>query len=405
MAELPADDDEMIQKLPNDIILDLITRLRLPLRHVARYAILNKYFNNYIARDHALLSLSSRSSINPIIFHQSSRYRFTIINSPLRKSVTLPNEVTIVDSCNGVLFLYCTWSKKYYLFNPLTGGTLSFDGYDQIHSSQWGSLALVVDIPAKPSSSSFDFKLVELRTEQRFTAGRTRLRFGVFVPSRGKSKLAKKYSYLDYGGSFITSYRPVYAHGCLHWIEVDATAIAVFDVESERPRIMDGPLVDLDARFRHDTYGPGPDYTRTTWFGLAQGSLQFIRAMRDEVIVHGHDHDTREWRVAHRIWIRDYMSGTRVHSRIPVFFSGESVFFHLQKMRSGKGSSTEEIHVHDLLIGGWSKSGQVEHSHGRHYMEFAPTTARVSDVYMSSKMSAGLRSALVGLQRLLLDPA
>lgn len=241
----------MAAELPHDMILHII--MQLPLKYAIRSCILNKRIYNVIStpkfvRDHhALLSSSSPSSSNPIIFHNSFIFhkpsaKFTTINSPVRKSITLADQdMLLLDSCNGILLLYGRQSALYCVFNPFTGGVM-FLNYDIKRPHRWG---LAVEIPcnnnapATSSNSAFDFKLVELQTKKLGARGHTRLRFLVLVPSRDRGLVKKEFN-LDYEGSFTPligpGRRPVYGHGSLHWLGVGATAIAAFDVESGRAR-------------------------------------------------------------------------------------------------------------------------------------------------------------------------
>lgn len=377
-------------ELPHDIILEIMKRL--PLKHAVGCCILNKYLYNHIstpqfARDHALLSSSPIS--DPIIFHCSANHtKFTVINSPVPKPITLPNEVMILDSCNGVLLLQCGWSANYYVFNPFTGGVM-FLNYD-IKSRN--CVGLAVDIPANPSSSSsYDFKLVAVDTRTT-SFGQTRLRFRVFVPSRRGELVMKNSVDLYHGGSFTPSTeRPVYAHGCLHWVGNDGVAIAAFDVASGRARIMGGPLTkaEEDCDYFH------------SWFGLAQYSLQFVHTTREEVIVYSHNYVTQEWRVVCKIPNASFPTSDGVRmfcDAKPVFFDGGNVFFHIRREEKG------EIYVHDLSVGKWKKRGEVGEESYQNYIEFVPTTARVSDVCMSAKRRSTQKGlCLLGLQQLLMD--
>lgn len=134
---------------------------------------------------------------------------------------------------------------------------------------------------------------------------------------------SKDYYCLDHQGSFahVTGrIRAVYGHGCLHWLGAGATAVAAFDVESGRARVMRGPVMD-----------PVECLRQRIWFGFARGALQFV--IRHTMTVHSHDYGTEEWRVAHEIKIHDYLSELGMR---PVFFDGEkNVFIHVEGIFEG----------------------------------------------------------------------
>ncbi|KAI3459938.1 hypothetical protein Pfo_016601 [Paulownia fortunei] len=257
----------------------------------------------------------------------------------------------------------------------------TIDGHDDI--------GLAVDFEA--AAGSYHFKLVMVDIEPGLIY-QSVLRFSVIVPPSRSVKSRVDFVCESFTRMENQNIKPVYAHGCLHWLGQDGTKIVAFNVEKEQARIINGPVE------KNNGYGFQSGVYK--WFGFSQGSLQFVYTLPDKIIIHVHNHLKNEWQVRHKIANicnprnNDYKNG------IPLFFDGERLFLQLRKR--GKDG---EIYMHEILSGKWEKKGVVRgwSDSNQLFIPFFPTLAKVSDQHLHNS-KRWLYLSFRGLQQLLRHP-
>ncbi|KAL8030416.1 hypothetical protein ABFX02_14G284900 [Erythranthe guttata] len=356
-------------KLSDDLILRIISRL--PLKSAVRCKLLSKNYNVIIStakfgRLHAL-----RSS-NPTVFHcpavnSRSFTRIDPLSGSDPISTALPIGISILASCNGVLLARIDCYNEYHVLNPITGGATVID--HRIGRSQ--DIALAVDLVNPISlSSKFQFKLVTFDVNPNPTRYWSTLRFAVVVhsgapiPAGYPATVVKPevvFKCKNFARMADRSIRPVYAHGCVHWLGDDAESIVSFNVVKEKPRITDGPLKNGSLNKDAAAGGGGGK-----WFGVAQGSLQFVHGSPEVIVVYKHDYANDRWRVSHKIGNIYNPRAVINNHGTPVLFDGQRLFVRLGK----------RIYVH--CSGKWEKKGKVGCG-DEVFFEFIPTLASVSN--------------------------
>ncbi|KAK4387824.1 hypothetical protein Sango_2389000 [Sesamum angolense] len=352
--------------LPDDLVLEIIARL--PPKYALQCSSLNKSFFraiscSYFARRNVVLS-SSRSSNSSILIRCSYRspkiYTRLSLENPSGRlpvaSTTLINQVSVLDSCYGVLLLRVKSSQLHHVFNPVTGGIMPVE-HLKVHSDP--GVSLVVDFLP---DSSYDLKLATFYSYPTWESPlETHLTFDILVPHQDFTEIKSQVSLSCEGLTLMRDahIKPVYAYGSVHWLADDATKIIALNVEKEQARIIDGPV--------KRNYGRGFGPHGHNWFGLAEGSLSYVYTLREQILVLAHDSSTDEWRVRYRIddIIKNYGIG------MPLFFDGRRAFVRV-------GQRGDEVYEFDMgnkwTKWEWWSSGRIRFSisfHSfRHWQRF-----------------------------------
>ncbi|KAL0368763.1 UNVERIFIED_CONTAM: hypothetical protein Scaly_1095200 [Sesamum calycinum] len=361
--------------LPDDLVLEIIARL--PPKYALQCSSLNKSFFRaiscpYFARRNAVLS-SSRSSNSSILIRCSYRspkiYTRLSLENPSGRppvaSTTLIDQVSVLDSCYGVLLLRVNSSQLHHVFNPVTGGIMPVE-HLKVHSDP--GVSLVVDFLP---DSSFDLKLATFNYSYPTweSPQRTHLTFEILVPHQDFTEIKSQVGLSCEGLTLMRDahIKPVYAYGSVHWLADDATKIIALNVEKEQARIIHGPV--------KRNYGRGFGPHGHKWFGLAEGSLSYVYTLREQILVLAHDSSTDEWRVRYRI--DDIIQNDGIG--MPLFFDGRRAFVRV-------GERGDEVYEVDMG-NKWTKRGVVEQWSDtfQHFFSFFPTLAKVSDDYLHNR--------------------
>ncbi|CAI9775478.1 unnamed protein product [Fraxinus pennsylvanica] len=380
--------------LNDDTVLEVISCFR-P-RDAVRCKSLNKNFNAYISNQrfahehfvkssHKVCNLIHFSNTSPNVFYQlrlDPPYPFDM----LEIYEILPIQVPILASCGGLLLLHVLSYKNYCVFNPITG---EFQLVSKGNHDGWiaGPVGLAVD----SSTDSFTIRLIAVHVKEDQSQVNQVCKFTTFTV--GSNKWEEIHiEFVCKSSKLSRNTQPVYFHGSLHWLREDGDILA-FDIRKCQARIIQGPGNKTSImQFGYDI-----------WFGGVQGSLAFVSAFQEEIVISVYHYENKEWQIRHII---ENISNTRnnnYRNGIPMFFDGKRLSFLLRK-RGEDG----EIYMHNISTKSWRKIGLVPETADciQNFIPFAPTMAKVAGVYLHDQMTqlslaSEIKESLNGLYELM----
>lgn len=363
----------------DDIILEIIARL--PMRYAVQCSILNRNFRKLISGSSFRRLMAAVSP--PSIFCCSTfcPFTFTKLGRPPKQQV-LDRSVSIKASCNGLLLLEI--KRSHYVFNPLTRAIMKLHA---VFFFGVRHVTLAVDWGYS------HFKLVTMDALHR-----ENLTFRVYAPISDRRlirestvRFARDPSFNSRFGGEVEDGKmtmPVYAEGCVYWLADDGTATALFDVEKEKVRMIEGPL-NLNQG----------DWVSHKWFGFCEGSINVVYAFSRNIMIWELDERKGEWRVKHRIGnISNHRNNDDGNGK-PVFYDGRRLYFHTRI--SGRDGNVDVYDVerkrwakNHWVVAGWKDRSQL-------FFSYFPTTAGVSGLDIHSiKGRPSFKRTLRGLRRL-----
>ncbi|KAK4735045.1 hypothetical protein R3W88_009306 [Solanum pinnatisectum] len=281
-------------ELQDDILLGKVIP-SLPLKFVVQCKLLSKYLKRMIShpdfartlyRSHKETSTQLIYSINGI----ANRTFYKISVNPtitLTQSVlTLPYEVEIFASCNGLILFRFEQFSRYCVFNPVTGDHQLIPYPES--ANMFESKGLAVDYPVSDQykvvttsklveNSNLFYKFHVLSSEQPGLWREIQLRTNTFIS-------------LSYGSP------SVYWRDSLYWLRHDGSVLA-FDTKREEAILIDRPeFIDhFDQSYGKILTG------RNIWLGMALGSLTLVCIFRKYIVISTYDSSSSRWRVSHTV--------------------------------------------------------------------------------------------------------
>ncbi|KAL2471824.1 putative F-box/kelch-repeat protein [Abeliophyllum distichum] len=380
--------------LNDDLILAVISCF--PPTDAVRCKSLNKNFNAYISNQrfahehfvkssHKVFNLIHFSDTSPNIFYQLQLDPPYPLDIPEIYEI-LSIQVPVLASCGGLLLLHILSYNTYCVFNPITG---EFQLVSEGNHDGWtaGPVGLAVD----SSTDSFTIRLIAVHVKQDQNQVDQVCKFTAFTVGSNMWEETHK-EFVCKSSQFSRNTQPAYLHGSLHWVREDGDILA-FDIEKCQARIIHGPGNRTSImQFGYDI-----------WFGGVQGSLAFVSAFQDEIVISVYHHENNEWHVGNIIGNISNTGNNDYRNGIPMLFDGKRLFFLLRK-RGEDG----EIYMHNVSTKSWRKIGMVSATTDciQHFIPFVPTLAKVSGAYLHDQMtqvglSSELRGSLEGLYELM----
>ncbi|XP_049359333.1 putative F-box/kelch-repeat protein At1g20790 [Solanum verrucosum] len=262
---------------------------RMPLKEVVQYKLLSKEVRDMISHDAEFAQIlfkrhkdTSTQLIYTVYDGWSVRNSFYKISLNLiTQSVsTLPEEIEILASCNGLILIDFERVRRYCVFNPMTGEH-QLIAYPNASPNNIESIGLAVEYPKADhyklvtinkleENPNLFYKFHLLSSEQPGLWREIQLRTNSFVS-------------LCVGGSH------VYWGDSLYWLRKDGSVLA-FDTKREEATLIDRPeFLDRD-------YGKifsGQDI----WIGRAKGLLTLVCIFRMHIVIATFDSANRCWMV------------------------------------------------------------------------------------------------------------
>ncbi|KAL3505512.1 hypothetical protein ACH5RR_035353 [Cinchona calisaya] len=385
-------DDPVIEYLPEELILEIVSRL--PLKYAVQCKCLNKNMNKFISDPNFAIHHTLRNHGTTLLHCASFRAQlfgkisldpphtvnYLGLGKGIKESVVSP---ILISPSTGRIVIQFLDTNFYCVFNPITGA------YRRIPPSPF-SIAKPLAIGLVDEASSPSFKLVavfDVLDFQQRSRGKQIFKFEIFESENNSWRGLNCLKRITCDSSkFAWASDAVYLQGRLHWLRQSGDVLA-FDVNNECGHLIRKPqdiiYNSLDDRSNFDVresyyhQRQGTWFGVDTWFGIAQGSLTLAIAFREKIIIYvlevvdGENGYWSWWRskneFGNHISLRDRNRNGR-----PVFYNGKTLIF----LSGDRNLDIYEYHIKDNI---WNKIGKLACWSDciRSFHHFIPTLANI----------------------------
>ncbi|KAJ8554099.1 hypothetical protein K7X08_024777 [Anisodus acutangulus] len=282
---------EMPQSLPDDLLVEIITRL--PLKFAVQGKVLNKNLNGRISdpKFSTQLICTSRSMGLFQNFHKISLNPIPTIGCEMN----LPYDIELLDSCKGLILFDFEAIKSYCVFNPITRAHQLIPYREPTTFMMISDPGIAVDYP-----SSNQYKLVTISKLARHS----NLFDKFHVLSSDRSGLWREIQLRSNTFSDLAIVSgPVFWRNSLHWLRSDGSVLP-FDTNREEAVLIERPKFIDHCDFMYGKILTGCD----KWLGVAQGLLTLVCIFKKSIIIAAYDYASSNWRVSHTL--ENFVSGT-----------------------------------------------------------------------------------------------
>ncbi|KAJ8554069.1 hypothetical protein K7X08_024747 [Anisodus acutangulus] len=349
---------EMPQSLPDDLLVEIITRL--PLKFAVQGKVLNKNLNGRISdpKFSTQLICTSRSMGLFQNFHKISLNPIPTIGCEMN----LPYDIELLDSCKGLILFDFEAIKSYCVFNPITRAHQLIPYREPTTFMMISDPGLAVDYP-----SSNQYKLVTISKLARhsnlfdkfhvLSSDRSGLWHEIQLRSNTFSDLA------------IVS-QPVFWRNSLHWLRSDGSVLA-FDTNREEAILIERPKFIDHCDFMYGKILTGCD----KWLGVAQGLLTLVCIFKKSIIIAAYDYASSNWRVSHTL--DNFVSGPDGFiNGFPVLIDSKHVFFLLERPLT----IYHNVYEYDTELNGYRKTAKLRTKADYSMYSYNPTLASVHEM-------------------------
>ncbi|KAK4735044.1 hypothetical protein R3W88_009305 [Solanum pinnatisectum] len=262
-----------------DVLREIFSRL--PLKCVVQCKLLTQSIKRMISHSDFAQTLFQRHKDNSTqliytVYDGAARKRFNKISlNPITQSVsTLPDEIEILASCNGLILIDFEGVRRYYVFNPMTGEHQLIP-YPKSSTIDLEKIRLAVDY-----SKSDQYKLVTVSS----LVENSNLLYKFHLLSSERPGLWREIQLTtNTVQSLVVCSRPVYWRDSLYCLRKDGSVLA-FDTKREEAILIDRPEFLDSYELSYGKILSG----QSIWLGRAQVIATYGSA-------------SRRWRVSHNL--------------------------------------------------------------------------------------------------------
>ncbi|KAJ8554094.1 hypothetical protein K7X08_024772 [Anisodus acutangulus] len=348
---------EMPQSLPDDLLVEIITRL--PLKFAVQGKVLNKNLNGRISdpKFSTQIICTSRSMGLFQNFHKISLNPIPTIGCEMN----LPYDIELLDSCKGLILFDFEAIKSYCVFNPITRAHQLIPYREPTTFMMISNPGLAVDYP-----SSNQYKLVTISKLARHS----NLFDKFHVLSSDRSGLWREIQLRSNTFSDLAIVSgPVFRLNSLHWLRSDGSVLA-FDTNREEAVLIERPKFIDHCDFMYGKILTGCD----KWLGVAQGLLTLVCIFKKSIIIAAYDYASSNWRVSHTL--DNFVSGPYGFiNGFPVLIDSKRVFFLLERPLT----IYHDVYEYDTELNGYRKTAKLHTRVDYPMYCFNPTLAIVHE--------------------------
>ncbi|KAK4734982.1 hypothetical protein R3W88_009243 [Solanum pinnatisectum] len=259
----------------------------LPLKVVVQSKLLSKDVRDMISHDAEFAQLlfnrhkDSSTQLIYTVYDGAVRKRFYKISlNPITQSESsLPDEIEILASCNGLILIEFELVRCYCVFNPMTGEH-QLVSYPDSSPNNIEDIGLAVEYP---NANCYKLVTVHKFEENSNLFYKFRL-LSSEQPAVWREIQVRTISFL----SSLVCGPHVYWGNSLYWLRKDGSVLA-FDTKREEATLIDRPeFLDLDY---------GKIFTgQDIWLGIAQGLLTLVCIFRMRIVIATFDSANRRWK-------------------------------------------------------------------------------------------------------------
>lgn len=372
------------QELTEDLIIEII--LFLPWKFAVQCKCLSKKFNEFIS-DPTFAIQHALHFDRRIVFHYSSTCarifgKFSLNPPHDDNYLSIGGEGIVISpvlsSRSGRLVLKFSDAQFYHIFNPVTG---AYGIIPQPPSSKPLAIGLAdqVTLPA--------FKLVAVTSHARrnHRIPQEVFRFEIFESENNCWREAKSMSEITcHSSTFVCASEPAYLHGSLHWLRTNGD-ILVFDVNSEISGLIKKPddnILNISPLFIFNNQRIC--FASDTWFGIAEGSIALVIALKKKIVVSVRDYAKGQWQT------KKIFENINVTKKIDLHRNGRPIFYDGKVLIFLAGVLNTEIYMYHIQGDTWKKIGNLPEwrDNIRAFHHFFPTAVKIPNCrYLNEKLT------------------
>ncbi|XP_015068949.1 putative F-box/kelch-repeat protein At1g20790 [Solanum pennellii] len=344
-----------------DVLREIISRM--PLKVIVQYKLLSTEVRNLISHDAEfaqILSKRYKDSSTQLIYtvyngwsERNSFYKISL--NPITQSVsTIPDEVDILASCNGLILIDFEIVSRYCVFNPITGEHQLIPYPNALPNNNIERTGLAVEYP-----KADQYELVTISKLEE----NSNLFYKFRLLSSQQPGVWREIQLRTSFVSFCVGSPHVYWGDSLYWLRKDGSVLA-FDTKREEATLIDR------SEFLDRDYGKifsGQDI----WIGTAQGLLTLVCIFRTRIVIANFDSVNRRW-MAPRTMDNFVLNEQGSFNGCPVWIDSKRVSFLVQNPQTRR----YDLYEYDTNTNAYQNVAVLNRFNARMYC-YHPTLASV----------------------------